>query len=140
MKLCWRVDMSRVLLFVALILGFFILAVKVEGAPLPKMSCVAYQEPMVKCTSASVFEQRPSWRVYYWNDPSRVADFDLGVVVYLTLTEDFSVIEMRFQGNNGPVNVRAEGRWHDGKVQFRQYKDEAAPCNNPQNGGAPCGR
>lgn len=91
----------------------------------PGFKCAAWQYPQIKCESHHVFPQEAQWRVYYWNDRSAVADFDKGLVVFLTAPDEhFAVLEMRFRTSRDEyANVRALVRWHDGRIQFTKIND-----------------
>lgn len=89
----------------------------------PSMLCMAWIQPRIVCAANHTIDL-PEWRVYYWNT-SDVADYDRGLMVYLTIPEDHFVrVEMRtLSEKKGGVFMFA--RWKDGRLeQVAQIPEE----------------
>lgn len=92
----------------------------------PALSCQAFKKPLVRCEAKNVVNAL-QWRVYV-PGTKQVADYDEGLVVYLTVPDSWTVIEMAFPSTKGEATVSVRARWVDHKIEFQKYKSES-PCN-----------
>lgn len=111
---------------VAVILGWMVCASRAEADDkFPSFTCKGYQEPRIVCESKQTWPTIPTWHVYYWNTDD-VADFDHGILVYLTLPKGkFAKIEMCVSQYSC---ISAFGGWFNGRAKFHTGEhDEDAP-------------
>lgn len=85
--------------------------------PHPTMTCKGYRAPRIVCEARYVDPARPEWTVYASNGRERT-DFDVGLVVYLTVPERrFARVEMCVVPD---LCVSAWAGWFDHRALFHE--------------------
>lgn len=108
-----------------LVLGFiagivlmmmFETAVRADRPP-PQYTCSTYIYPRIKCEAQYVDPFVPEWSVYL---NGKLVEYDDGIVVYLTIADEWERIDVCVANNCTGILVR----WLDGVTHFKPVGGE----------------
>ena len=121
----------RVFLFAAaLLLALPLRAGKPPHPHFPTLACKQWRRPLLRCEASNVggIGVGIEWRVYAPSD-SWVADYDEGLVVWMTGSSVWQRLEMSYPSAKGRSSVAVRVRWVGDRAHFQAYQG-VSPCNS----------